>query len=326
MKQVLAIVSGDWHLNLWSKFNDSKERTINQFRVLSLLNKKALDTGSRIIFTGDLFEKPDNLSNELLGMLGEWMNTHEIYAPLFGISGNHDISQVSNVGIKPISWINSLSNLYPSWHSLDYTKYQVKRGNGECFNFYGIPYIDHNRGIGDYIKSIVLDKSQKNILVVHTDYPGATDTDGREIGTGNTITPSMFRNFDLVLSGHIHKPQRLSKRFQMVGAPIQMRRTDRNCEMGYYILYDDLTLTFKNLSSKFPKFIDVEKKEDIFDDGNYYTVIPTTKSSESKIGANGINISSSKSSLAINYCRSTGIRDKKKRKLLTSVLNKTEND
>ncbi len=41
------------------------------------------------------------------------------------------------------------------------------------------------------------------------------------------------------------------------------------CELGYWKIYEDLSLKFVPLKN-FPKFIDVEREEDINDDGNYY--------------------------------------------------------
>lgn len=138
---------------------------------------------------------------------------------------------------------------------------------------YGVPYIDNNVGLSEYLKKLELDKSKKNILLLHTDYPGAKDTDGREIDSVENLNVNVLNKFDLVLCGHIHKPQRLSKKVYMIGAPNHQRRTDRDCELGYWKIYEDLSLKFVPLKN-FPKFIDVEREEDIKDDGNYYTVIP----------------------------------------------------
>lgn len=59
----------------------------------------------------------------------------------------------------------------------------------------------------------------------------------------------------------------------MIGAPNQQRRTDKNCKLGYWKIYEDLSMEFVPLKG-FPKFKDVESEEDIKDDGNYYTIIP----------------------------------------------------
>ena len=61
-------------------------------------------------------------------------------------------------------------------------------------------------------------------------------------------------------------------RIYMVGAPLQQRRTDRNCKLGYWKIYEDFSMEFKPFKG-FPKFVDVSSEDEIKDDGNYYTVI-----------------------------------------------------
>ena len=41
MKKPIAIVFSDLHINNWSRFNEDKKRTLEQFRVLSILGKKS---------------------------------------------------------------------------------------------------------------------------------------------------------------------------------------------------------------------------------------------------------------------------------------------
>lgn len=187
---------------------------------------------------------------------------------------------------------------------------------------YGVPYIDNNVGLSEYLKKLELDKSKKNILLLHTDYPGAKDTDGREIDSVENLNVNVLNKFDLVLCGHIHKPQRLSKRVYMIGAPNHQRRTDRDCELGYWKIYEDLSLKFVPLKN-FPKFIDVEREEDINDDGNYYTVIPQ-KASTPVNNKHKITKQLSKKSLAKRYLREKGIKDEVKTNLLIETLKKAE--
>ena len=47
--------------------------------------------------------------------------------------------------------------------------------------------------------------------MLHTDYPGARDTDGREIGSVENLNVNTLNKFDLVLCGHIHKPLKIIK-------------------------------------------------------------------------------------------------------------------
>ena len=133
----------------------------------------------------------------------------------------------------------------------------------------------------------------------------------------------MLNRFDLVLCGHIHKPQRLSKKVYMLGAPIQQRRTDKDCKMGYWLVMDDMSMKFVELKG-FPKFIDVESEEDIKDDGNYYTVLPKKASSERVESDHKITKQLSKKRLAKRYMKQKGIKDKKKEDLLINVLKESE--
>ena len=187
---------------------------------------------------------------------------------------------------------------------------------------YGLPYIDNNIGLSDHLKKIELDKHKKNILLLHTDYPGAKDTDGREINSVENLNVNILNKFDLVLCGHIHKPQRLSKKVYMIGAPLQQRRTDKDCKLGYWKLYSDLSMKFVELKG-FPKFVDVESEDEIKDDGNYYTVLPK-KSSISVNTNHQITKQLSKKVLAKRYLKEKGIKDEVKTKLLIETLKKAE--
>ena len=109
----------------------------------------------------------------------------------------------------------------------------------------------------------------------------------------------------------------------MLGAPIQQRRTDKDCKMGYWLVMDDMSMKFVELKD-FPKFIDVESEEDIKEDGNYYTILPKKVSSEKIDIDHKITKQLSKKRLAKRYMKQKGIKDKKKENLLINVLKKSE--
>lgn len=108
----------------------------------------------------------------------------------------------------------------------------------------------------------------------------------------------------------------------MIGAPYQQRRTDKDCKLGYWKLYSDLSMKFVELKG-FPKFIDVESEDEIKDDGNYYTVLPK-KSSISVNTNHQITKQLSKKVLAKRYLKEKGIKDEVKTKLLIETLKKAE--
>ena len=326
MKKVVGIVFSDLHLNSWNKFNQENKRTLDGFRVLFLIKSLCLKYGCPAIFCGDLFHKPEFIENELLS------KTIEVFDELdwdkwkmYSISGNHDMSKSNNLNSHSPSWVNTLSKKYKFLENIDFTSVVV----GDNYVLHGIPYIDHNIGLNEYVRNLPLMKGRKdldipNILLLHTDYPGAKDTDGVEVGSVENLNRNVLSRFDLVLAGHIHKPQRLSKKVFMVGAPIQQRRTDKDCDLGYWKLYSDMSMKFVPLEG-FPKFIDVDSSDDIKDDGNFYTVISKPVSLE-VTQENHITRNLSKKRLVSRYLRKSGIKDPKKKSVLLEIIKETDHD
>lgn len=311
----MAIVFSDLHLHNWSKFNTNKKRTLDGFRVLSYLSERYNDVPA--LFCGDLFHKSSAMDYELMKIWHKYRPTKGWNC--LGISGNHEIYPKNTPKDPQPSWLSMLENVWLK--CIDFQEITLNKNT----TVLGIPYCDDNIGIDEYLKKYIHNrdmKDKKRILMLHTTYPGAKDTDGREVESSNNINSNLLNKFDLILCGHIHKPQRLSKKVYMIGAPIQQRRTDKNCKLGYWELYSDLTLIFRELKD-FPKFIDVESEEEIRDDGNYYTIIPP-KSSENVVTNHKITKVLSKKSLVRKYMRAKGIKDESKKNLLIDILQRTE--
>lgn len=319
MSEVIAVAFSDLHLNLWAKFNKDYKRTQDSFRVLFKIKEVCNKYKVPALFCGDLFHKPEVIQKELFTLIvKQFLKLNGTSFKCYAISGNHEIMEVSKIGEQPKSWIYDLDPIFPWLHDLDYKTFVLAPN----IQVHGIPYIDHNIGLSTYLKNMRLDEGYKHILLLHTDYPGAKDTDGRVVDSAENINLNMLNRFDLVLCGHIHKPQRLSKKVYMLGAPIQQRRTDKDCKMGYWLLKDDLSMEFKELKN-FPKFIDVESEDKVKDDGNYYTIIPQ-KSSEKVNTTHKITKTLSKKKLAKRYLKEKGIKDKSKEDLLINILKKAE--
>lgn len=318
-KEVIAIAFSDLHINLYAKFNEGNKRTLDSFRVLSIIKEQCKKYQCPALFCGDFFHKAENMDSELMEIVYEEfskLKLKESGIEMYAISGNHDIKKISRVGIKPFSWIRLLEQF--GIKNLDYSKTII--GNKDVYTVYGVPYIDNNVGLSEYLKKLKL--KDKNLLLLHTDYPGAKDTDGREIGSVENLNVNVLNRFDLVLCGHIHKPQRLSKKVYMIGATNQQRRTDRDCKLGYWKIYSDLSMQFVHLK-QFPKFIDVESEDEIKDDGNYYTVLP--KKTSNLVNTNHkITKQLSKKALAKIYLKEKGIKEEEKKNLLIDVLKKAE--
>lgn len=315
--KVIALAFSDLHINLWTKFNTSNKRTLDHFRVLSLIKKKCLKYNCPALFCGDLFHKPEGMSQDLMHLVFSELDklkgdNFRIYA----ISGNHDLAHNNSISNKQPSYIKLLER-YDFIKCIDLHHVEIPSG----IRIYGVPYIDHNLGLNEYIKGLSLNDNHKNILLLHTDYPGAKDTDGAEVGSCENLNTNLLQKFDLTLIGHIHKPQKLGKKVIMIGAPLQQRRTDRDCQLGYWKIYEDMTVKFKPLNI-FPKFIDVDSEEKIKEDGNYYTVV--SKPKEVEVVENRVTRDLSKKKLVKEYLKARGIVDKDKKRILLNIIKEAE--
>lgn len=325
-KKLIAIAFSDLHLNIWAKFNEHHTRTLNGFKVLDKIAGICSKEQVPALFCGDLFHKPESLDSDLSHYMDDWiertLHKHPKFK-IFAIEGNHDLDKVNSFDNMQIGWIDHFkcTKHRPSPFVILGPNTPMACLDKNIFVL-GIPYIDHNKDLGKALKNVNFISGAKHILLLHTDYPGAKDTDGRVVDSSENINMNMLNRFDLVLCGHIHKPQRLGKKIYMVGAPNHQRRTDRNCDMGYWKVYNDLSVKFVPLT-EFPRFIDVESSEQVKDDGNYYTVIPTKVVTKTEVHHN-ITKKLSKRRLAKKYLKYKGIEDEGREKLLVKILKDSE--
>lgn len=319
--KVIGIAFSDLHLGEYSKFNEENKRTLSIFRVLYLIKDLCIKYKCPAFFSGDFMHRPEYISTSLEEIIiekFEELNRCEEFN-IYGISGNHDLQKSNSIDRRsPSHWAN-LCNRYSFLHNLDFSYHEFDK-----FRVVGIPYLDHNKGLDTLIKAQMKEAMLKpTILLLHTDYPGAKDTDNTEVGTVENLNVNLLSKFKLVLIGHIHKPQRLGKKIYMVGAPLQQRRTDRNCKLGYWKIYEDFSMEFKPLKG-FPKFVDVSSEDEIKDDGNYYTVVASKSRVVAVEDTPQINRELTKKSMVRRYMKAKGIKDKEKKATLLKVIKEAE--
>ena len=318
-KELIAVTASDIHLHEWKQFNKGNIRLINGLDVLSRLRAIGIKKKIPILMPGDLFHNDTSLSNSLLSIVLPYckneFDTTKI--TMFGIDGNHDQCEQNGFDHKSPSYFETFSKVFKSFVSLNYRSIET-----ENFTLHGIPYITNNIGFEEYVSNIELTEGKPNILMIHTDLPKAKDTNGREIGTALNIPNNLnkiFGRFDLVLAGHIHKPQILAKNVLMVGAPQQQRRTDKGNELGYWEIYSDCSYKFIPFTC-YPEFIDLEPGVKIPDNKNFYNTKPLKKQKETK-GKSTKFSSSNRNSLAKRYCKHNDIKETAKLLALKKYLN-----
>jgi DNA repair exonuclease SbcCD nuclease subunit len=272
--KTVGIVFSDHHLEYWGKYNKGGRRTRVQMDILENLFALAEKRKCPLIFTGDLFHNPNSLSNALLSMvLYEFRVLFTQYpnVNLYAISGNHDLSGINTLTHRSPSYILTLSRLFDNFHCLDFTSLDF-----EHFTLHGLPYITHNEDYEKIVNMIEVDYSKFNILLNHADYAGQKDTNGIVIGKGENISDSLFDKFDKVLSGHVHKKDRINKKVLSIGATHEQKFSDRGGSFGYWVIKKKGgSLRFMFIEKNWaPKFIMYTDESQITDDYNYWVKEP----------------------------------------------------
>lgn len=313
--EILALAFSDLHLHRWKAHSEKDSRMYASLGILKTVRKKALELKVPLLFTGDLVHNEKAIENKLLAGLA--MVLQEDGTLMYGISGNHDMSEKNTIDHISPSYVQTLSNIFPrAIYCLD--KKCVELGKIKLF---GIPFYNGNIGFRKEIRRFIreINPGSFNILMLHTDLPGATDAFGHIIDEVENIKTKYFKHFDLVIDGHIHKPQRFSKNTWILGAPYQQTRSEKGLDLGYWEIYRDHKPKLVKLD--LPKFIDIEEGEDIPEDGNFYTVVPkprefvTGKKFDAKLD---------RVKLAKKYLKHTEVKEKHYRKALLKILNTTE--
>lgn len=321
-KVPLAVTFSDLHLEKYQRFNEGNRRLNNAIDVLRRTTLKSKKLKVPIIFGGDLFHKEEILTNEILyhtlPAIDKYWAKHS--EKIYAISGNHDQCQQSLIEKECISYIGTVGKLYPNVINMDFNVQELTDG----IILYGIPYITLDIGFKDYIDNIKIDKNKKNILLIHTTMPNAKDTNGMEIDSHlDAEFYEVCSKFDLVLCGHIHKPMSFKKgktTYIQIGAPQQQRLTDKDCEMGYWVIYKDMTAEFVPFDN-YPRFVVVNTINEKLNDGNFYIVEPVKRDKpEVEQTKRDFSNRGNYKKLARNYCREKKIKDKVKRDALTNSL------
>lgn len=323
-KEVVAIASGDWHLHNWKNYNEGKRRIKDGVTLFLLLDRICTKYGVPLLFTGDMFHDPKGVPSWVMHymwpVMDESLNRRTIPPfNIYGIDGNHDQPEKNTFNNPSPGMVESMSHVLQNLHCINFKSKDL----GD-FIVHGIPYITRNQDFEKLVKGIKIKKGTKNILLIHTDLPGAKDTNQRVVGTAQGIPErlsELFSQFDLVLSGHIHKPQIMDKNVVMVGAPMHQRKTDIGCKMGYWKIFSDMSYEFVPLNV-FPEFKIVEELPE--DDDHFYVLEKKSTKKLKEVGDHNkrdFDSLMNRKKLVNNYMKATDqFSDKKKRRKLKDLL------
>lgn len=327
-KSPIAIATGDWHIHPFTNGGTPSQRLTISLDAAAVIVRKAKSLGVPILFTGDFFHTPKSISTEVHSIIHSWLNHYVTQAQVnfIAIDGNHDLSQKNTLAnespshlraFQPKAFFHRLSN---QWFKI------LKPNGGTKLQVWGIPYYDYEsdwfKAIRASTKESKTEKADYRILLLHGNAPGAKVPHGFEVES-NLDLDYLSKRWDLVLMGHIHKPQLLRPNICMVGSPIHQTSGDAGTEMGYWIIYEDLTMELIPLNAQFPEFRKVESGTpgDTPNPKQDYLLFPPTVTGDTPdAGTEDFNPSHSSKKLARSYCRAMGITEKPKLKALIQIL------
>lgn len=291
-----------------------------QLETYEWLLKQAFALKVPVFFPGDMFHTPDGLANSLLSLtLPKIIELHLRYpVDMYAISGNHDFEGLNSYSKRSSSYINTLANTIKRFHVIDFDTVIV----GDLA-VHGVPYINFNQDYPDVVEGIKLVEGKFNILMNHADYKGQTDTNGIIIGRGENITKNMFDRFDMVWSGHVHKPGHLFGNVYSIGSPFQQRLSDMGGEFGYWTLKKNFKMQFHPLRR--PEFRYYEDRKEVDNDYDYWVKKPKEEVTDSTARVT-IDDLGNRYKVLDQYLKYIHNRSKQKRKILRDILTKVEND
>lgn len=330
MKKIIAIAFADLHLHSFPAFaKDKYDRFKIRLKVLDLIVKKGIKNNCPILFAGDLFHDPKELSNYIITetqtYFGYRFNSfNEENQEFICISGNHDQSEKNTRDNKSPTYLGGLHKVFDKVKLID-NKYYTHKG----INYFGIPYLNDEDYFFEKVKEFnkVAAGLGKSILLIHRDLPNCKTPAGfmfKEIPGFPKNPDKLFSNFNLVLSGHIHRPTILSSKLVMLGAPIHQDSGDVGCKMGYWEIYEDFSMKLITLNHLFPNFVKLTPGEEPYNDKDYF-IQPELEELEDESITEFSNKSSNKA-LVKKYLKRKGIKSMRKKKLLVELLNQGKND
>ncbi len=234
-------------------------------RVLSVAREVQPDA---IVFGGDLYETANPTPNEEYVAITYILRMSNV-APVHIVLGNHTQSHSGDQ-----TALASLHATDDPWVTIHDTPGAVDFGDAVG---YMVPYPpvsgttagwqtreDKNRVTSEGLRAIVdnfandaRDSAVPGVLFPHVTFGGSSYQSGRTVPSTDVSVPtSRLGDFDAVIAGHIHKPQRIGgygDLHQYIGPPYRWSFNDEDNEVGCAILtIDDDGVSLERRATEYP--------------------------------------------------------------------------
>ncbi|MEG0479964.1 MAG: exonuclease SbcCD subunit D [Clostridium sp.] len=232
---------GDLHIGkIIHEFSMLQDQQHALNSILDLLKEEEVDG---LIIAGDLYDRsvPPSDAVEVLSVF--LTSVLEMGIKIFAISGNHDSSE----RISFLSSVLEKQGLYIEGTFNGEVKATTFEKDGEEVNIYLLPYLDpalirklykdssiktHEDALRAVVSTINI--KSPSILVAHAFVGGSSTvlSDSERplsIGNAEIVSPEIFKDFDYVALGHLHRSQRvLSENIRYSGSLLKYSTSEAN--------------------------------------------------------------------------------------------------
>ena len=201
-------------------------------QIVTLVKEEKIDV---ILLCGDIYDKAIP-KIEAIHLLDEFLEElSDLKVKVLMISGNHDSAERLSFGAK----LFESSDIYISQVYDGEMKRIVLKDQYGPISVYLLPFLKpaavrhalqrddintYEEGVMAALQECEIDTSQRNVLVAHQFVTGADRSDSEETWVGglDNVSAEVFKDFDYVALGHIHRPQKMGREtLRYSGTPLK---------------------------------------------------------------------------------------------------------
>ena len=201
-------------------------------QIVTLVKEEKIDV---ILLCGDIYDKAIP-TIEAIHLLDEFLDElSDLKAKVLMISGNHDSAERLSFGAK----LFESSDIYISQVYDGEMKRIVLKDQYGPISVYLLPFLKpaavrhalqrddintYEEGVMAALQECEIDTTQRNVLVAHQFVTGADRSDSEETWVGglDNVSAEVFKDFDYVALGHIHRSQKMGREtLRYSGTPLK---------------------------------------------------------------------------------------------------------
>ncbi len=226
-------------LHIGKRVNEISQLADQQYildQIISVISENHVDA---VLIAGDVYDKTMP-SAEAVALCDDFLTKLSATGKhVFIISGNHDceervafagrIMERMNIHIAPV--FDGQVSKYSLDENTDVYLLPFIKPIGIKQYYPGCEINNHNDAVRTVLEHTEINKNHCNILVAHQFVTGAERSESEEVYVGglDNVDASLFKDFDYVALGHIHKPQHISREsIRYCGSPLKYSFSEAN--------------------------------------------------------------------------------------------------